>query len=309
MSESQTVSKGIGIMGMATLVLPMMDAVAKWLSVVDVLPPATVSFVRFIVQVVLMALILVVMRGIGSLRAKAMGGNLLRGLLMGTGSISFFTALKYMPLADATALFFAEPLMVTALSAIFLKEDVGWRRWTAVAVGFVGALIVIQPSWALFGAVSLLPLLTAFVFSVYMLLNRVLSRSDGPMVMQLYAGLGGAILVGVVLMTANPLFGLSDLSFELPRAGASWGLILLIGVLGTLGHILIVQALKHAPASLLAPFTYLEIVGAVLIGLALFGDFPTPSKWLGIAIIIGSGLYVYFREGAKGPAKEAEIAQ
>ncbi|MBB4092011.1 DMT family transporter [Ochrobactrum pecoris] len=287
--------KGMAIMVLSVLLLPLMDAIGKWLAMVDNMPPATVTFMRFFIQCWLMFFILLIVGGFAALRTQHLAGNLIRGVLMGFGGLCFFTAVKYMPLADAMAVFFAEPLILTLLSAIFLKEKVGWRRFSAVGVGLIGTMIVIQPSFEIFGAVSLLPLATAVTFAIYLILNRKYGAKESPLVMQFYAGVGGWVFAGIAMIFGTAA-GLGDLSFGLPRGIQPWLLLLLLGTIGTVSHLMVVQAFKLAPASMLAPFQYLEIVNAVLVGLILFGDFPTPSKWCGIAIIVGSGFYVFMRE-------------
>lgn len=295
--------RGVSTMAVAMFFLPMMDAIAKWLSTVDSLPPATVTLSRFVVQTILTLLIILALTGVKSLRPVKLWGNLFRGFLMGMGSLCFFAAIKYMPLADAMAVFFVEPLMLTLLSALILKEVVGWRRRIAVVVGFIGTLIVIQPSWELFGWISLLPLGTAALFAVYLMLNRRYGDADTPLIMQLYAGVGGTITVGVVLFLGQ-VFGVSDMTLGMPSGDLSWLLLFTIGAIATGGHLLVVQASRLAPASLLAPFQYLEIVMAVIVGLVVFHEFPTASKWLGIAIIVASGAYVVLREGKKSDEPE-----
>ncbi len=287
--------KGMAIMVLSVLLLPLMDAIGKWLAMADHMPPATVTFMRFFVQCWLMFFILLMVGGFAALRTQHLAGNLIRGALMGFGGLCFFTAVKYMPLADAMAVFFAEPLILTLFSAIFLKEKVGWRRFSAVGIGLVGTMIVIQPSFEIFGAVSLLPLATAVTFAIYLILNRKYGAKESPLVMQFYAGVGGWMFAGLAMIYGTAA-GLGDLSFGLPQGIQPWLLLLLLGTIGTVSHLMVVQAFKLAPASMLAPFQYLEIVNAVLVGLIVFGDFPTPSKWLGIAIIVGSGFYVFMRE-------------
>lgn len=287
--------KGMAIMVLSVLLLPLMDAIGKWLAMVDNMPPATVTFMRFFIQCWLMFFILLIVGGFVALRTQYLAGNLIRGALMGFGGLCFFTAVKYMPLADAMAVFFAEPLILTLFSAIFLKEKVGWRRFSAVGIGLIGTMIVIQPSFEIFGAVSLLPLATAVTFAIYLILNRKYGAKESPLVMQFYAGVGGWVLAGVAMIFGTAA-GLGDLSFGLPQGIQPWLLLLLLGTIGTVSHLMVVQAFKLAPASMLAPFQYLEIVNAVLVGLIVFGDFPTPSKWCGIAIIVGSGFYVFMRE-------------
>ncbi len=287
--------KGMAIMVLSVLLLPLMDAIGKWLAMVDNMPPATVTFMRFFIQCWLMFFILLIVGGFAALRTQYLAGNLIRGALMGFGGLCFFTAVKYMPLADAMAIFFAEPLILTLFSAIFLKEKVGWRRFSAVGIGLIGTMIVIQPSFEIFGAVSLLPLATAVTFAIYLILNRPYGAKESPLVMQFYAGVGGWMLAGVAMIFGTAA-GLGELSFGLPQGIQPWLLLLLLGTIGTVSHLMVVQAFKLAPASMLAPFQYLEIVNAVLVGLIVFGDFPTPSKWCGIAIIVGSGFYVFMRE-------------
>ncbi|WP_416362514.1 DMT family transporter [Phyllobacterium sp. 0TCS1.6A] len=297
--------RGVSLMASAMFFLPMMDAIAKWLATVDTLPPATVTLSRFVVQSALTAVIIIALTGRQSLRPVKFWGNMLRGVLMGLGSLSFWAAVKYMPLADAIAVFFVEPLMLTVLSALILKEKVGWRRCLAVFVGFVGTLIVIQPSWALFGWVSLLPLATAALFAFYLILNRRYGTADTPLIMQLYSGLGGAATV-IVALAVGAIAGIDDMTLGVPGGSLSWVLMFMIGVIATGGHLLVTQASRLAPASLLAPFQYLEIVMAVLIGLVVFGEFPSISKWFGIAVIVGSGIYLIWREGKVREASTAK---
>ena len=288
--------RGVSMMAAAMFFLPVMDAIAKWLSIVDSVSPATVALFRFGFQAVLAAMIIVLLTGVTSLKPVKLWGNLFRGFLMGVGGLCFYAAIKYMPLADAIAVFFVEPLMLTTLSAIMLKEDVGWRRWVAVAIGFIGTLIVIQPSWELFGWVSLLPLGTAASFAFYLMLNRRYGTADTPLVMQLYAGVGGTLTVSLALFF-GATYDVRDMMLTIPANSMSWFLLLTMGAIATAGHQLITNASRLAPASLLAPFQYLEIVMAVLIGLFVFSEFPTASKWLGIAIIVASGAYLIWREG------------
>lgn len=282
-------------MATAVLTLPLMDAVAKWLSTVDHIPPAQVVFARFFVQTILMVGLLLITGGRPALRTNRIGGNILRGVLLGAATLCFFTAIKYMPIADAIAVFFVEPLILTALSVVVLKENVGWRRRIAVIIGFIGAVFVIQPSWSVFGPISLLPIATASFFAFYLLITRRLSGEDDPATMQMVAGVGG-VFTAVVAVVFGTLFGVEDMTAVLPVRIETWLLLALIGILATVGHLLVVRALSLAPASLLAPFQYLEIVTATAVGLLIFGNFPDFGKWIGILIIVGSGLYTFWRE-------------
>lgn len=300
-------ARGMAIMAASMMLLPLMDSIAKWLAMNEAIAPGQITFMRFLIQLVLTGLIIVAVHGPGRLRPVNLAGNFIRGLLIGSASLLFFTAVKYMPIADAISVFFVEPMIVTMLSAIFLKEPIGWRRWIAVFVGFCGALIVIQPSYELFGAISLLPLGTATLFSIYMILNRSLSGRDSALVMQFMAGAGGTAVTGLALLAGLHL-GVGDLQPGIPLNAEPLALLACLGVLATFGHMAVTQAFRYAPASILAPFQYLEIVSAAAVGLVVFGNFPTPTKWLGIAIIIGSGLFVFWRESRVKSAVAVEAA-
>lgn len=288
-------ARGMTIMAAAMLILPLMDIIGKWLATVDRLSPGQIALARFLVQFVVLVPLIAFISGISDLRPLHLWSNLLRGALLGLASLLFFVAVKYMPVADAIAVFFVEPLLLTALSALILKEKIGWRRRIAVAIGSIGALIVIQPSYELFGPVSLLPLCTAALFAFYLILNKRLAIDDKPVVMQMVAGAGASVTLGLAVLGGTAI-GIADMTPAMPIHAISWVLLVTIGLLSAGGHLMVIQAFRYAPASLLAPFQYFEIVTAAGIGLLLFGDFPTPAKWLGIAIIIASGLYTFWRE-------------
>ncbi|MFB2551518.1 DMT family transporter [Ensifer soli] len=288
--------EGIAIMLFAMLILPCMDAIAKYLAVYQGMSPGQVTFYRFFFQLVSTLPLLMVSGGLSALRASRIGFNLLRGVLLALSALLFFISVKYIPLADTFAIYFVEPFILTCLSAIFLGEKVGWRRWLAIAVGFGGAMIVIQPSFEAFGATSLLPLFCAFFFACYLLMNRALGSADRPLTMQTVAGIGGTLFMTVVIIVADGILGAGDFEPSLPVNPLSWVLVIALGTISGYGHLLVVRAFRAVPASLLAPFHYFEIVSATALGYAIFGDFPTPSKWVGIAIIVASGLFIIWRE-------------
>ena len=287
--------RGMAIMAACMLLLPGMDAIAKVLAVHGGMAPAQVTFYRFLFQFVCCLPLLVMLAGRNAFRAKRPGMNLLRGALHAAASLMFFTAVKYMPLADVFAIYFVEPFMLTAMSAFFLGEKVGWRRWSAIVIGFGGALIVIQPSWEIFGWTALLPVACAFQFSLYLFMNRAIGESDSPLVMQTWAGAGGTLFMGVALLAGNAV-GHADFVPSLPRDGLELGLLVLLGSMSGFLHLFVVRAFRLASLSLLAPFQYFEIISATVLGYVLFSDFPNPGKWLGIAIIVASGLFIIWRE-------------
>ncbi len=294
-SGTDTTIKGMALMAGCMMVLPFMDAIAKYMANVEGMSPGQVNFYRFFFQVVCIVPFLLAMNGWSALSAKRPGLNLLRGVLHGAASLTFFTAVKYMPLADVFAIYFVEPFILTALSAIFLGEKVGWRRWLAIVVGFGGAMIVIQPSYAVFGLTSLLPVACAFLYALYMFLNRAIGEADAPVTMQTLAGIGGTLFMGAVLIGGNAA-GQVDFAISLPASWLALSLLVILGSISGYAHLIVVRAFRMAPLSVLAPFQYFEIIAATILGYALFNDFPTVSKWVGIVIIVGSGLFILWRE-------------
>ena len=293
--------RGMALMSACMLVLPVMDAIAKYMAVFEGMAPAQITFYRFFFQLAATLPLLLFSAGKDAFRAKRPYANLLRGVLHGAASLLFFASVKYMPLADVFAIYFVEPFILTALSALFLGDKVGWRRWLAIVVGFGGAMIVIQPSYEVFGLTALMPVACAFLFALYMFLNRAIGESDPPLTMQTVSGLGGALFMGVAILAGHGA-GAADFAPSLP---ASWLGLLLLVILGTISgyvHLLVVRAFRMAPLSVLAPFQYFEIISATILGFVLFSDFPNASKWLGIAIIVSSGLFILWRERVRAKA-------
>ncbi len=271
---------------------PVMDAFAK--ATPEVVPVPQILVFRFGIQVALLMPLALLMgySQRASLRDIALHVGRAFALLAATGC--FFTALRYMPIADAISIFFVEPFVLILMGALFLGEPVGWRRLTACAVGFGGAMLVIRPSFSDLGPVAFLPLGTAALFAVYMLMTRAMARRLHPLVLQGHTALAATLLILPPLVvfqgTGNALF-----DPVWPEGRAVWTL-LGVGVVATISHLFLTFALRLAPAGTVAPLQYLEIVGATVIGYLAFGDFPTPLTWVGIAIIVASGLYVFERE-------------
>lgn len=300
--SSQTVIRGMALMMGCMAVLPAMDAIAKYMAVHEGMAPAQVTFYRFFFQLLATLPLLVSLNGRNAFKAKRPYMNLLRGALHGAASLLFFVAVKYMPLADVFAIYFVEPFMLTALSAIFLGEKVGWRRWLAIVIGFGGAMIVIQPSYEIFGWTALLPVACAFLFALYMFLNRAIGDLDPPLTMQTVSGVGGTLFMGVAIL-AGTSSGLPDFTPSLPGSWSGLWLLVLLGAISGYAHLLVVRAFRMAPLSVLAPFQYFEIISATILGFAFFGDFPNASKWVGIVIIVCSGLFILWREQVKNRNK------
>ncbi|KAA3510247.1 DMT family transporter [Agrobacterium vitis] len=299
--------RGMALMAGCMLVLPGMDAIAKYMANIEAMSPGQITFYRFFFQLACTLPFLIALQGSKAFTAKRPFLNLLRGALHGAASLCFFAAVKYMPLADVFAIYFVEPFILTALSALFLGDKVGWRRWLAILIGFGGAMIVIQPSWEIFGATSLLPVLCAFLFALYMFLNRAIGNADSPMTMQTMSGVGGTVFMGCAMLIGQSA-GSADFIPSLPTSMTGLLLLVLLGVLSGHIHLLVVKAFRMAPLSVLAPFQYFEIIAATILGYVLFDDFPSPSKWLGIGIIVASGLFILWREHRSASADKALAA-
>lgn len=294
----RSVQNGMLMMVVAMMILPGIDAVAKGLA--GVVPSGQVAWSRFFFQTLLL-LPFVLMSG--ELRAgRRLWAHAARGFLIALATVLFFTALARMPLADAIAIFFISPFISTLLGALILKEPLGIRRLAAVLVGFGGALMIIRPSYEVFGLHALLPVGTAFAFSFYMILTRTLAVGGGAIQMQFYAGVFGCLSMSIALW-AGMEAEVAVLTPVWPDL-ESWGLLALLGVVATAGHMLIVQAVKRTGVGIVAPFQYLEIISATLLGYIFFEDFPDPVTWAGIAVIVASGLYVFHRERMLAGAPE-----
>ncbi|MHA6297793.1 DMT family transporter [Devosia sp. CAU 1758] len=288
---------GMAIMVLAVTIVPIGDALSK--SLTSQLNPFEIAFWRFGFQLAVLGLVLVVMR------RRPEQGPL--GLILLGGATSAITlsaligAFVTMPIATAIAIFFVEPLVLTVLSALFLKEKTGWRRYLAVAVGLGGVLVVIRPSWDIFGWASLLPLLAALAFAVNAIAMRALSTRMGSVSIQFWFTLVAVVLLGAGLLTFDRLKLVSASGLDL---SGPWAQFTLMGALSAFTFFLFTEAFRRTPASTLAPFQYLEIVGATLVGYVAFGDFPDVWTWVGTAIILAAGLYVFHRErqAARGHA-------
>jgi len=289
MTQSNSVPRGIGLLMLALLVFAVMDVLIKWTSSTY----GTLQIVFFRSAFGLLPLMLLVARsgGFALLKTSRAGGHVARSLIGAGALVCFFYAFAHMPLADVYAIHFAGPLFLTALSGPMLGEQVGWKRWTAVAIGFVGVLIMLRPGAGVFQPIALVPLLGALCYAVAMIFVRKLSRTETNAAIVFYFTMTG-VGVGGLGMTAD---------WETPDLP---GFLLLasIGILGGIAQILMTQAFRLAPASILAPFEYTAMVWAVVFGYLVFADLPTVPMMAGALIVAGSGLYILYRETRAGEA-------
>ncbi len=289
-TPGNAVSQGMAFMVIAMLMLPGIDAIAK--SLAGSVAPGQISWTRFLFQVLLLAPL--VMANGGVQLDRTIWAHALRGFLIALATVLFFTAIRVMPLADAIAIFFVQPFVVTILAAVLLGETFGWRRMIAIMVGFAGALLIIKPSYEVFGTTALLPVGTAIAFACYVILTRWLAKSQSAINMQFLTGLFGVLAMSIALLIGNQVK--VEVLVPVWPTPPQWALLALLGLIATGGHILVVMAFSRAPVAVLAPFQYLEIVSSALLGYLLFRDFPDALTWIGIAIIVASGLYVFYRE-------------
>lgn len=296
---SQTEGRGVWLMVLGSLLVPLLDSAAKLLGEKHGMPTGQIALARFGLQTLMVLPLLLAFEGRAGFLTPHLGLNLLRGVLLAGGTVSFFTALKAMPLADAIAIFFVEPMIVTLLSVVFLREPMDARRIAAVIVGFAGALLVIRPNFVALGAVALLPLLCAVFVSIYAVLGRHLSAATSSLTMHFYAGVGGLLTLSAVMLF-GAWSGIEELQTIMPSGWEVWSLLIVLGLVATVAHLMFIQAYRLTPATLLAPFGYFEIVSATLFSIVLFGDVPDLTKWLGIAIIIASGIALVWADRPAG---------
>lgn len=258
------------------------DALSKYL--VGFYAVVMVIWLRYVVHSGLMLAVMLPRSGLAVFRTHRPGLQLLRGLCMVGTNMLFITALRYIPLAEGTAIIYLTPLIVTALSVPLMKEPINALQWFAVLLGFVGVLVMLRPGGALFTPVSLLAVGAAFTFSLYQLITRELNATDSSATTNLLSGLVGSVVLGCVA----PFFWIGPGLFHTL-------LLLLLGASALISHLLLTEAYRYAEPSTLAPFTYGQLVFAGLIGYFTFGNVPDLSGFIGIAIICASGLLVMWR--------------
>ena len=283
---------GVALMIGFCVTAPLLDVAAKLAS--DTVPVGQITAARFLVQCALMAPVVWLMRLSLRVARSQWLALVFRAALLLVSTFCFIAAIRVMPLADALAIVFVAPFIVLLVGKFYLGEDVGPRRVGAAMVGFVGVLFVIQPSFAAFGAVALFPLGTAVGFAFYILVTRGLSRRMHPVTLQFHTGLIASLMcMPLMVLSQGTGSGLLDPVWP---SGRVWLWLFGVGFFATVSHMMMTYALSLAPSATLAPLQYLELPMATLLGYLVFQDFPNALTLTGIAIIIGSGLYMIHRE-------------
>jgi drug/metabolite transporter (DMT)-like permease len=267
-----------------------------------------VVFIRAVVALmVFTCLVMPFAGGLTVLRTRRPIMHLMRGLCVVMANMCLFLGLAAMPIADATAIFFVSPLVITVFSVIFLRETVGPRRWAAIAVGFIGVMIIVKPGTAAFQPASLLPVAAAVLYASLHMLTRRIGGTESAATMAAYIQitfLGASALIGLAIGDGR-FAGSGHPSLEFLFRGWTWParddypILAVLGVSGVFGGLFISQAYRLSEAAFAAPFEYVAMPMAIFWGVAVFGTWPDATAWVGIALIIGSGLYLLWRETAR----------
>ena len=267
----------------AWVMLPIMDGFAKYLS--STLPVLQITWSRYFFTVVIVLPIMLVFFRKNLTWTEQPKLQLIRGLLLFCANILFFYSISIISLAKALTLAFISPLIVTALSPILLGEKVGFRRWAAVITGFIGSLIVIRPGFLEINLASMAALGTGVLYGFYLIVTRKLHNSDSPLLTLLLTGIVGVIIGSMIVPTVWVQPTITE-----------WYMMFAIGFFASIGHLFLILSLKYADASKLAPFGYFEILTNIIIGYFFFNHFPDYWHFLGLFIIISSGIYIFRRE-------------
>lgn len=271
------------LMACASSLFPVSDVIAKYL--VKDYHAIQVTWARYLFQLIILAVALGGPRVLEHFATKQLKLQLLRGILTALATILFITALRTTPVVDAITLLFTSPLFVVALSAPFLGERVGFHRWGAVLIGFMGVVLVLRPGEGIVQWGALLALSSAACIGLFHIVTRILSRTDHPITTLLYMAVTGLLILSAVV----PFFWTTP-SLE------AWLLFALAGLVSGFAHYGVITAIRWAPLSAVAPFTYAQIMSATMMGYLVFGDIPGQWTVAGLVVIIASGLYILHRE-------------
>jgi drug/metabolite transporter (DMT)-like permease len=276
--------RGILLMCAGVSLFPLMNAMMKLLTARY--PVLEIVWARFTGHLIVMLVVFLPQYGRQLIATRRPLVQLGRSALMLGSNTVFVLAIGHVPLATASAIGFTSPLIVTALSVPLLREQVGWRRWSAVCVGFAGALLIIRPGSGYHDPTVLLLLASSGAYALYQIATRWVMAYDGAATGIIFAALLGSLATTMVL----------PFVFVMPQSLGDLAMLVSLGCLGGLGHFLVIKAFQAAPASVIAPLGYVELIGTATLGYLIFANFPDALTWVGALIIIASGLYIAMRE-------------
>ena len=275
---------GIGLVSACYLLFSLLDGSAKWL--VGSLPVIVVVWLRFALHALIGGIVLLPVRGASLFKTSHLRWHLLRALMfMAMTGINFW-ALQYLQLTVTASIFFSVPIMIALASASVLGEKLDAGRWAAILAGFAGVLVIVHPWSADFHPAMLAAVVNAILYAMFLMMTRRLAAYDSPETIQYLPALGAAIGLAPFALVA----------WQSPSGWLQWTVACLMGVLGGFGHYLLAVAHRYAPSSVIAPFLYQQVFYMALFGYVVFGDVPNPAVWVGAAIVIASGLYLFSRE-------------
>ncbi|HMM91285.1 DMT family transporter [Bradyrhizobium sp.] len=275
--------KGIALILASTVFLGASDVTAKYLSAT--LPSIEITWIRFLVFAMIMTPAMMPGSPLFAMQTNRLGLHLLRGMTILGSSLFFISGLRFLPIAEASATGFVAPLFVTALSIIFLSEKVGLRRWIATAVGLVGVLIILRPGTGAFHPAAFFPLVSALAWACTLIITRMMSGSERAVTVMAYSSIVGLCILSALVPFVWVTPSWHDIAFGI-----------LIGIASTAGQWIVVLAFRYADASVLAPFSYTQLLWVSVLGYFIFGEVPDAYTVTGAGFIVASGLYTAHRE-------------
>lgn len=284
MARGHNIGRAVFYMVLAMSLLPCLNAAAKYLghgySTIEIV------WARYAGHFAYMVAVFLPQRGFRLFYTQRLSTQVLRSTLLLSATGVYFTALHYTELPTAAVISFVSPFITTALAGVMLGEQVGAHRWAAVGVGFLGALFILRPGSGVVHLASFLVLISATCNALYQILTRRLAARDSAETSNTYIAVVGFALSSVMLPAV----------WEAPHSLLDFLLLTSLGIFGGFGHYFIVKALEWGPAAVIAPLNYGQLIGTVIIGYLAFGEFPDAATWFGAVVIIGSGLYIFYRE-------------
>jgi drug/metabolite transporter (DMT)-like permease len=279
---------GIGLISLTYIMFSLLDGSAKWL--VQSVPVILVVWLRFVTQTLIASALLFPIRGTALVRTRHLRWHVVRGLMFCAMTGGNFWALQYLQLTVTASIFFTVPILIALMSAPLLGERMDARRWAAILIGFAGVLVIVRPGSAAFHPAMLLSMGNAVLYAGFNLMTRKLAAYDPPETIQFLPALVASVLLAPFALAA----------WQSPPGAFEWLVLCMMGVFGGTGHYLLALAHRYAPASTLAPFLYQQILYMALFGYLVFGSVPDAAVWVGAAIVVSSGLYLFARERRGG---------